>query len=160
MKIGMDHNSGLTEAEDVALYVERDQVKRASCSCPYEIIRDEVVGRFVNEINYSKCYEISFLSVSTADIWLLRETSRPAKSSSRRIRWHLVPQTTRRQSASDATKSMRCLDHLAHCGRLISFSLTLKIERCKNRLQHLQLPDVFHKMFQDQGSRWQRMRIV
>ena len=48
----MDHNSGLTEAEDVALYVQRDQVKRASKSRPYEIIRDEIVGRSVKQSNF------------------------------------------------------------------------------------------------------------
>ena len=43
---GMDHNPGLTDAEDVALYVDRDLHKRKGGKAPpYEIIRDEVVGR-------------------------------------------------------------------------------------------------------------------
>ena len=44
---GMDHNPGLTDAEDVALYLSRDLHKRKDRKAPppYEIIRDEVVGR-------------------------------------------------------------------------------------------------------------------
>ena len=44
---GMDHNLGLTDAEDVALYLSRDLHKRKDRKAPppYEIIRDEVVGR-------------------------------------------------------------------------------------------------------------------
>lgn len=43
----MDHNPGLTDAEDVALYLNRDLHKRKDrkATLPYEIIRDEVVGR-------------------------------------------------------------------------------------------------------------------
>ena len=43
----MDHNLGLTDAEDVALYLSRDLHKRKDRKAPppYEIIRDEVVGR-------------------------------------------------------------------------------------------------------------------
>ena len=43
----MDHNPGLTDAEDVALYLSRDLHKRKDRKAPpsYEIIRDEVVGR-------------------------------------------------------------------------------------------------------------------
>ena len=43
----MDHNPGLTDAEDVALYLSRDLHKRKDRRAPppYEIIRDEVVGR-------------------------------------------------------------------------------------------------------------------
>ena len=45
---GMDHNPGLTDAEDVALYLSRDLHKRKDRKAPppYEIIRDEVVGRW------------------------------------------------------------------------------------------------------------------
>ncbi len=44
----MDHNPGLTEAEDVALYLKRDLHKRGKGKqAPYEIIRDETVGRYV-----------------------------------------------------------------------------------------------------------------
>ena len=44
---GMDHNLGLTDAEDVALYLSRDlhKGKDRKAPPPYEIIRDEVVGR-------------------------------------------------------------------------------------------------------------------
>ena len=43
----MDHNPGLTDAEHVALYLNRDLHKRKDrkATLPYEIIRDEVVGR-------------------------------------------------------------------------------------------------------------------
>ena len=44
------HNEGLTDSEDIALYLKRDEYKRdpknkASKSIPYEIVRDEIVGR-------------------------------------------------------------------------------------------------------------------
>jgi hypothetical protein len=42
---GMSHNPGLTEAEDVALYLKRDLYKRKTKRPPYEIVRDETVGR-------------------------------------------------------------------------------------------------------------------
>ena len=43
---GMDHNSGLTEAEDVDLYLKRDMHNKGKAgSKPYSIIRDETVGR-------------------------------------------------------------------------------------------------------------------
>ena len=43
---GMDHNSGLTESDDVALYLRRDKSNRdEKKNRPYTIIRDEVVGR-------------------------------------------------------------------------------------------------------------------
>ena len=41
----MDHNSGLTESDDVALYLRRDKSNRDEKNRPYTIIRDEVVGR-------------------------------------------------------------------------------------------------------------------
>ena len=46
---GMDHNAGLTDAEDIALYLKRDEfiaVRKKDKTLPYEIIRDEVVGRY------------------------------------------------------------------------------------------------------------------
>ena len=39
----MDHNQGLTDEQDIARYLKRDAKKHKSI--PYEIIRDEVVGR-------------------------------------------------------------------------------------------------------------------
>jgi hypothetical protein len=41
---GMDHNLGLSDAQDVAEYLKRDATKRAT-SLPYKIVRDEIVGR-------------------------------------------------------------------------------------------------------------------
>ncbi len=40
----MDHNLGLSDAQDVAEYLKRDATKR-STSLPYKIVRDEIVGR-------------------------------------------------------------------------------------------------------------------
>ena len=43
---GMDHNIGLTDEQDIAKYLERDGAKRTGDKKPpYEIIRDETVGR-------------------------------------------------------------------------------------------------------------------
>ena len=44
---GMDHNLGLTDKEDIEQYTKRDLTEHSSKSgpVPYEIIRDEVVGR-------------------------------------------------------------------------------------------------------------------
>lgn len=43
----MDHNKGLGDADDVALYLKRDELKRKKekAAAPYKIVRDEVVGR-------------------------------------------------------------------------------------------------------------------
>ena len=42
----MEHNPDLKDDQDVSLYVQRDLVKRKDL--PIKIVRDEVVGRFVN----------------------------------------------------------------------------------------------------------------
>ena len=44
----MDHNLGLTDEQDIKKYIERDLTKRTSKvdSVPYQIVRDEVVGRY------------------------------------------------------------------------------------------------------------------
>lgn len=44
---GMDHNLGLTDEQDIEKYTKRDLTTRSSKlgSIPYEIIRNEVVGR-------------------------------------------------------------------------------------------------------------------
>ncbi len=42
----MDHNLGLSDAQDVAEYLKRDATKRTT-SLPYKIVRDEIVGRSV-----------------------------------------------------------------------------------------------------------------
>ena len=44
----MDHNLGLTDEQDIKKYIERDLTKRTSKvdSIPYQIVRDEVVGRY------------------------------------------------------------------------------------------------------------------
>ena len=41
----MEHNPGLTEEQDVSHYVQRDLLKHKKATPPYEIIRDEIVGR-------------------------------------------------------------------------------------------------------------------
>ena len=43
----MDHNLGLTNEQDIEKYTKRDLTKRSSKpgSIPYEIVRNEVVGR-------------------------------------------------------------------------------------------------------------------
>merc|ERR1719422_2743662 len=47
MKVGMDHNLGLTDEQDIKKYIKLDLTKRSSKSgsIPYEIVRNEVVGR-------------------------------------------------------------------------------------------------------------------
>ena len=45
---GMDHNLELTDEQDIKKYTKRDLTKRSVPklgSIPYEIIRNEVVGR-------------------------------------------------------------------------------------------------------------------
>ena len=43
----MDHNLGLTDEQDIKKYIKLDLTKRSSKygSIPYEIVRNEVVGR-------------------------------------------------------------------------------------------------------------------
>ena len=43
---GMDHNQGLTDDKDIARYIKRDlRDLKSKAGLPYEIRRDEVVGR-------------------------------------------------------------------------------------------------------------------
>ena len=53
----MDHNLGLTDEQDIKKYIERDLTKRASKvdSSPYQIVRDEVVGRYKYYNNTQIC---------------------------------------------------------------------------------------------------------
>ena len=43
----MDHNIGLTDEQDIKKYIKLDLTKRSSKSgsIPYEIVRNEIVGR-------------------------------------------------------------------------------------------------------------------
>ena len=42
----MDHNQGLTDDKDIARYIKRDVSDlKSKAGLPYEIRRDEVVGR-------------------------------------------------------------------------------------------------------------------
>ena len=43
----MDHNLGLTDEQDIEKYIKLDLTKRSpkTGSIPYEIVRNEVVGR-------------------------------------------------------------------------------------------------------------------
>jgi hypothetical protein len=57
----MDHNLGLSDAQDVAEYLKRDATKRAT-SLPYKIVRDEIVGRSVKRFFVYKLFlMISFI---------------------------------------------------------------------------------------------------
>ena len=53
----MDHNLGLTDEQDIKKYIERDLTKRTSKvdSVPYQIVRDEVVGRYKYYNNTQIC---------------------------------------------------------------------------------------------------------
>eukprot|EP00096_Caligus_rogercresseyi_P006994 TRINITY_DN2418_c0_g2_i1.p1 TRINITY_DN2418_c0_g2~~TRINITY_DN2418_c0_g2_i1.p1 ORF type:complete len:531 (+),score=146.39 TRINITY_DN2418_c0_g2_i1:103-1695(+) len=54
MRIGMDHNGGLDEDEEVKRYMERDQ----SSNKPYKIIRNDSVGRYMVAARNIKAGEI------------------------------------------------------------------------------------------------------
>jgi len=58
MKVGMDHNQGLTDEQDIARYMKRDLKKHKSL--PYKIIRDEVVGRHMVATRDIKPGEVIF----------------------------------------------------------------------------------------------------
>lgn len=62
MKVGMDHNEGLTDDQDVAKYILRDVAKRAKGeTTPYKISRNEIVGRHMVAARDIKPGEVVFV---------------------------------------------------------------------------------------------------
>jgi hypothetical protein len=57
----MEHNSGLTEEQDVDQYIKRDLLISSKKSPPYKIIRDEIVGRYIYK--YIKLINFRFWSI-------------------------------------------------------------------------------------------------